>query len=99
LVWLVWRWGSQNYLLGLTYNGDPPNLSLPSRLGYRCELLLPGIPIWFCQAGLTSQGPLHLVNTLFKSNYRGVGKGITSRKCMYFPTSLVGGDAQCEGEK
>jgi hypothetical protein len=30
LLWLFWRWGLMNYLLGMALNQDPPYLSLPS---------------------------------------------------------------------
>jgi Trk-type K+ transport system membrane component len=35
LLWLFWRWGLMNYLLGLTLNFDLPGLSLPGTL-YIC---------------------------------------------------------------
>jgi hypothetical protein len=37
--WL--RWGLINFLPGLASNFDPPNVHLPSKWDYRCELLYP----------------------------------------------------------
>jgi hypothetical protein len=33
LLWLFWRWDLVNYLPWLALNCNPPNLSLPSKLG------------------------------------------------------------------
>jgi hypothetical protein len=36
-VSLIWKWGLPIYLLGLSLNGDHPDLNLPSTQDYRCE--------------------------------------------------------------
>jgi hypothetical protein len=30
LLWLFWRWGLTNYLPGLAWNHNSPNVSLPN---------------------------------------------------------------------
>jgi hypothetical protein len=41
-LWLFWRWGLANYLLGLVSKCDPPDLSLPNSWDYRVEPPAPG---------------------------------------------------------